>query len=91
MEKHMALILIILLLCCVPGIALAEGGTEQPEPAPSASAVEVFRAVEDFAGMYEEDEIKEIPVITPDPFVQEVPAKPVEPVSEENEIDINAL
>lgn len=47
--------------------------------------------VEDFAGMYEEDEIKEIPVITPDPFVQEVPAKPVEPVSEENEIDINAL
>ena len=41
--------------------------------------------------MYEEDEIKEIPVITPDPFVQEVPAKPVEPVSEENEIDINAL
>ena len=52
MEKHMALILINLLLCCVPGIALAEGGTEQPEPAPSASAVEVFRAVEDFAGMY---------------------------------------
>ena len=52
MEKHMALILTILLLCCVPGIALAEGGTEQPESAPSASAVEVFRAVEDFAGMY---------------------------------------
>lgn len=51
-EKLCAIICLILLLCCVSGIALAEGGTEQPEPAPSASAVEVFRTAEDFAGMY---------------------------------------
>ncbi len=52
MKKLCAIICLILLLCCVSGIALAEGGTEQPEPAPSASAVEVFRTAEDFAGMY---------------------------------------